>query len=249
MELFSITITSNTECVFKDTNRRSKFRAHLGRNLELRGNWSVALLELFYPITYANLRPEDLRIICTSNTESKVILARHGFYSDARSLVDELNRVMAGHFHLQLSPAGYVSLKFDPEAMFHNYTLPLPLLNILGFESFSSILGVGGIHARIPCNPRRGFPQLFSVETDIVRDQFVNNGHRKTLRCFTPSADTSSYGLSATKTFEKLLFLPVSKNRIESIDFTITDELQQEVSFASGILRAVLVFKRSGYGF
>jgi hypothetical protein len=249
MEQFSITITSSTECVFTDTNRRSKFRAHLGRNLELRGSWSVALLELFYPITYGNLRPEDLQIICTSNEDSKVFLPRAGFYNDARGLVDELNRVMVGHFHLQLSATGYLYLRFEKEAAFRNYKLPPTLLNILGFENFSTILGVGIIQAKIPCNPRRGFPQLFSVETDIIRDQSVNNGHRKTLRCFTPSADSSSYGLSATKTFEKLLFLPVSKNNLESIDFIITDERQQEVSFTSGTLRAVLVFKRSGYGF
>jgi hypothetical protein len=249
MENFNITITSSTECVFKDTNRQSKFRAHLGRTLELRGNWKVALLELFYPITYGNLSSQDLQIISNSISSTKVFLPRAGFYSDAHCLVKELNRVMYGHFQLQLSPSGFVTLKFETEAMFQNYTIPFTLQDILGFERFPPILGIGEIQARFPCDPRRGFPKLFSVETDIIREQCVNNGHRKSLRSFTPSADSSSYGLSAAKSFEKLLFLPVSKNSLESIDFLITDEHQKEVTFAYGTLSAVLVFKRCGYGF
>lgn len=249
MDQFSLTITSSTDCVYKDSNRQSKFCAHLGRTLELRGNWKVALLELFYPITYCNLRAKDLNIKCSAISGDTMFLPRAGFYSDAASLLNEINRVMIGHFQLELTANECVTLKFETAAMFHNYTIPNKLQDILGFENFPPILGIGELHGTIPCDPRRGFPQLFSVETDIIREQDENNGHRKCLRCFTPSANSSSYGLSATKCFEKLLFQPVSKNSLESIDFLITDERQQEVSFASGTLRVVLVFKRCGYGF
>jgi hypothetical protein len=249
MEQFTVTITSESSCVFKDSNRGGRFRAHLGRNLELRGNWCVALLELFYPITYGNLPSKDTRIICTTPESSEVFLPRSGFYSDGRILVDELNRVMHGHFQMRLNSMGFVALKFAPDAHLQTYTIPLPLLDILGFERFTSIRGVGEIHARYPCDTRRGFPKIFTIESDIIREQIVNNGHRKSLRSFTPSADSSVYGLSAAKSFEKLLFLPVSKNSLESIDFQIIDERQQEVSFDSGTLSAVLVFKRCGYGF
>lgn len=249
MEQFTITISSSTGCVFKDSNRQSRFRAHLGRNLELRGSWHVALLEVFYPISYGNLRAQDLQILRTTSVSSEVFIPRAGFYSDAPSLLEEINRVMHGHFQLKLSTAGYVTLKFEKDATSHNYKIPVALLDILGFERFPAILGVGEIHARYPCDPRRGFPKLFSVESDIIREQCVNNSHRKILRSFTPSAESDNYGLSASKSFEKLLFLPVSKSSLESIDLRITDERQQEVSFAGGTLSAVLLFKRSGYGF
>lgn len=249
MEQFSITITSSTDCVFKDSNRQGKFRAHLGRNLELRGNWSVALFEIIYPITYENLRAEDCRIVCTTSEASHVFLPRSGCYTDAKRLIEEINRVMFGHFVLHLNDRNYVALKFAPEAKFQSYTIPGKLLDVLGFERFSTILGIGEIHSRFPCDPRRGFPQHFSIESDIIREQYVNNGHRKNLRIFTPSADCLNYGLSASKSFEKLIFLPVSKNNLESIDFHITDERRQEVSFAYGTLSAVLVFRRTDYGF
>jgi hypothetical protein len=249
MEQFTLTISSETSCVYKDSNRGGRFRVHLGRNLELRGNWCVALLEVFYPMTYGNLPSKDSRITCTTDESSEVFLPRAGFYSDARGLVDELNRVMHGHFKLHLKSTGFVVLKFEPDARLQTYTIPLPLLDILGFERFTSILGIGEIHARLPCDTRRGFPKIFTIESDIIREQIVNNGHRKYLRSFTPSADSSGYGLSATKSFDKLLFLPVSKNTLESIDFQISDERQQEVSFDSGTLTAVLVFKRRGYGY
>jgi hypothetical protein len=249
MEEFTITVTSDSDCVFKDVNRCGKFRAHLGRNLELHGNWRVALLELLYPITYGNLRPQDCRIICTAPESSEVFLPRAGFYSDARNLVQELNRVMHGHFQVQLNSKGFIVIKFEQDSLLQTYTLPPLLLDILGFERFSTIRGIGEIHARYPCDTRRGFPKLFTVESDIIREQIVNNGHRRSLRSFIPSADSSSYGLSATKSFEKLLFLPVSKNTLESIDFQIIDARHQEVSFASGTLSAVLVFKRCGYGY
>lgn len=249
MDYFKITVTSKTECVFKNSNRAGKFRAHLGRNLELPGKWSVALFEVIYPGTFENLRREDCRIICKSKENIQTFLIRRGFYCNASTLVEEINRVMAGHFVLHLGTDNYLQLVFDHTAGTQSYLIPTTLQDIFGFERFPAILGIGEIHGRYPCDPSRGSPHFFSIETDIIREQFVNNGHQKNLRIFTPSADSTCFGISRSKTFEKLLFVPVSRNNLESIDFHITDERGQEVLFAYGAFSVVLVFKRNGHGF
>jgi hypothetical protein len=59
MEKFYVTLSSDSLCEFNEHNRVSKFRVHLGRVIELIGQYEVALCEIFFPATLFNVRSSD----------------------------------------------------------------------------------------------------------------------------------------------------------------------------------------------
>jgi hypothetical protein len=72
MEKFYLTISSDSKCEFEVHNVTSKFRVHLGRVLELKGRYEVALCELFYPSTLLNVTSED----CFITREINAVLGK-----------------------------------------------------------------------------------------------------------------------------------------------------------------------------
>jgi hypothetical protein len=241
-------VTSQTDCAFKASNTPGNFKAHLGRNLDLIGSWSVALMEVFYPNTFPNLNHDACDILCTSSESEMIFSITPGFYANSQALVNEFNRVMARHAKLSLDVHHFITLEFEPDARFQTYTFPSALVDILGFSDLETVLGIGVQHADYPCDLRRGFPQIFSIQTDLVKDQHINNRHHRVLRNFTPLADVTKYGLVTSKEFEKLVFLPVSKTCIESVSIYVADELSRPVLFTAGVTSAVLLFRRCKYG-
>jgi hypothetical protein len=248
VEKFTVTLSSDTKCVFREQNKVGNFRVHMGHTIQLQGHWSVALHEIYYPETFRNIREEDAIVrLYTSEGVQNFFLESKYYYNNAQ-LVDEINAVMDGCFRIVLDENSIVTIHFDENSGFNSYDLSETLLNILGLRQNHSLLNnKREIKGDYPCDVRRGFAKSFYLLTDIVKDQCHNNTQLKCLRKFDTSSKNVCYGFHRHKSFEKLLYIPLSKSNMEYVDFNIRDEYLRETTFDRGTLTVVLVFKRNGY--
>lgn len=63
MESFYLTLLSNSSSKIFPNNRTSRFNVHLNKELNLEGDWCVALTELSYPFTFYNVTEKHNRIL------------------------------------------------------------------------------------------------------------------------------------------------------------------------------------------
>lgn len=264
MSQFYLTVSSDSACHFRESNTTSKFKVHLGRVIELSGDWEVALFELFYPETFCNIRkgnclikkenigqlpnnPNVLRVKSQSEIQS-------GFYHTPESLTKVVNESTGDtlHFDVDASNNNKVSIYANVVALANEkviYTFSDDFLDILGFQR-GHIIEDNKISAGVaPCDLKKGLPKSLKVYSDIIADQLINSTHEKLLREAHLNPDNFKFGYQQHKTFERLVFLPVIKKNLEFLEFHIKDEQDKEISFSHGTLKLILLFRRAGNGF
>jgi hypothetical protein len=108
MDKFFVTLSSDSLCDFNEHNTISKFRVHLGRVIELIGNYEVALCEIFYPATLFNVRSSDCfltkNIVATLKTAAAQDMECSSSQVDPEykclSEVKEEHEIVVEHFHV-----------------------------------------------------------------------------------------------------------------------------------------------------
>jgi hypothetical protein len=273
-EQFFMTVSSNSTCEFQHQNKPSNFKVHLGQVLELQGSWEVALFELFVPSTLCNARKGTCQIIHekTSYDPETGELGFKGdrgftlfdlesdYYFNAASVIKEINSKLHPHLMCKLNDAKKVSVyiqEIDERGEVSSFhfspilcdILGLPRINYIGGQAMNGLLlpslsSNAIIQSDVPANMNKGLPHTLTVCSNIASDQIINNSHAKVLRSFDTDANKYKHGFTRKVEFSKLVFVPVSRNKIEYIDMYIKDDFGQEASFAHGTLTAVLLFRK-----
>jgi hypothetical protein len=276
IEQFFMTVNSSSSCEFRHQNRPSNFKVHLGRILELQGRWEVALFELIIPSTLNNARKGTCQIIHEKTSFDpetgelgfkgdrgfSVIDLDSELYFNIGSLVKEINQKVHPSMLCQLNDSKKVSVyinEIDDRGEVSSFRfspilcdiLGLPRINYVGGHTmnglFEPILSSNAIlQSDVPANLNKGLPHSLSVCSSIIEDQIVNNSHARILRTFDTDAHKYKHGFSRKVEFSKLIFLPVSRKKVEFIDIYIKDDLDKEASFSHGTLTAVLLFRKVG---
>jgi len=264
MSQFYLTVSSDSGCHFQESNKISKFKVHLGRVIELSGDWEVALFEMFYPETFDNIRKGNCFILKENigqlPNSSNILRVKsqteiqNGFYHTHESLCTALSDCTGDTLHF-----GVDADKSNKTIVYANniahanekviYEFSDGLLDILGFNRGLKIDDHTISEAIVPCDLRKGMPQSLKVYSDIIADQLINNTHSKLLREVHLNPDKFKFGFQQHKNFERLVFLPVINNKLEFLEFHIKDEQEKLVSFAHGTLKLILLFRRAGNGF
>lgn len=264
MSQFFLTVSSDSTCHFQGSNSTSKFKVHLGRVLELAGEWEVALFEVFYPETFDNVREGDCvirreNVAQLPNSASLLSVKSEcavtcGYYTTPEALCRALNDCTSDILHFEVDSengdktkvyANIVALKDERVT----YSLSDGLLDILGFRRDINIEEFKVLESVFPCDLNRGLPKSMKVYSDIIVDQIINNTHEKLLREIHLIPSKFSFGTQKHKNFERLVFLPVAKKKLEYLEFHIKDEQERELSFAHGTLKIILLFRRVPHGF
>jgi hypothetical protein len=275
-EQFFVTVKSNSTCEFQHQNRTSNFKVHLGRVLELKGKWEVALFELILPSTLNNTRkgtcqivhektsfdPETGELGFKGDRGFSVINTDFDFYYNVGSLVKEINQKLHPALLCQLNDSKKVSVyinEIDERGEVSSFRFSPILSDILGLPRISYIGGhtMNGLfeptlssnsilQSDVAANLNKGLPHTLSVCSTLIEDQIVNNSHARVLRTFDTEAHKYKQGFTRKVEFSKLVFLPVTRMKIEYVDIYIKDDLDMEASFAHGTLTAVLLFRRVG---
>jgi hypothetical protein len=92
---FFLTLSSDSPCEFKELNKPSKFRVHLGHVIDLLGKFEVSLVQLFYPATIPNISSDTCYV--QRITSGAVYKAIKCFIENGNqycmALADEINDV------------------------------------------------------------------------------------------------------------------------------------------------------------
>jgi hypothetical protein len=273
-EQFFLTLNSDTACHFRQHNRLSNFRVHLGQTIQLQGQWEVALFEIYVPSTLKNLPDEACQILhdkTSFDAETgeigyrgdrgfQTVLLESRYYSREKDLIDEINKKMMPKLQCTIDNYKRISIfinEFDDNGEISSFHLSPKLRDILGLPRvgsiggstenglFNPVLGGGAvIESDMHVDLNRGLPATLSLCTNIICEQMVNNSHTRVLRSFETGARNYKFGFVKRVEFAKLVFLPLSQDKFEYIDLLIKDDSGREASFLHGTVTAVLLFRK-----
>jgi len=253
---FFLTLSSNSNCEFSAENKASNFKVHLGRVIELTGCWQVALFELYYPATLPNLRAETCMIhrenVTTALENNELVRKKVAYTLDSKyyhteqQLLDEINNKMPEIFACEMKDKKTI-IKCNPIAS-NNERIEIilaPVLkDILGFQRNQYFKPNMVIQSEYLTDLKRGISSTLSVQTDLIKEQYINNSHIRVLRTVLIDAKNYKHGFQRRVEFSKLAFLPVAKKRLEFIHVYINDDNNEEASFSHGFSTVVLLFRR-----
>lgn len=136
---FYLILPSNSNLEMYPTNVTGNYITHLPHEIQLRGRWSVALVEMQVPYNFLHLKKEDSRIICMNTTEEVTNEIRGGLLKFAYACeADD-----SGLYHPSSSMNG---MRYD---MFHGFCKSpeelIDNLNLSVNRVFSAMAGHIGV--------------------------------------------------------------------------------------------------------
>jgi hypothetical protein len=247
-EAFYLSLNSNADGEYYEHNTSANFRTHLGKMLLLENAWEVALVEVKVPMTLYNVPQKICKVMRQSLTDEKMVFynyyLRPGFYSDAATLILELNNTLKGEIEFFLDKSSIVSITTKKASSSEIFYLETQLAKILGLAD-SKISNKHEMYKGVrPVKPNYGLCSTLNVNTNIIEHQFVDNSHNSTLRSFTTYAERYGYGFDKHYNFQKFQYRKLNCNRLEHIEINISNESNQDVSFGPNTSTSVLLHFR-----
>ncbi len=224
-------------------NTLAHYMTKLPHSIELGGQWEVGLVEVMYPHTWYNITPERGWLVVTTARNDGIgtkMTLKSGYYPNGKTLVEAVNglkKLVAGHEDIQLSFDGItkkvtVSLQNDARLEFSE-----DLGRMLGFPEklcTSTAVAEGVVDTDL------GFYSLF-IYCDLVAANVVGDSLVPLLRILRTRGQD---GQTIARTFEKPLYLPLARNRFDTIEIDIRDDAGERVAFERGKVYVVLEFRR-----
>jgi hypothetical protein len=256
MENIYLTLPSNTTDF--STNATSEFRVQLPNELQLDGEWEMALVEMQYPYSWNNLKggaqpdSQDNWILITMNGDKKKLIDGRmveinvppGHYRDVHELIEAMNEALRvwkapgskTHPLPKLVKVTYdelhkrVKLKLNTTAI-KGVILGTVLQYMLGFGGEWSRAFTKPVYkAKYPPDITGGFTTLF-VYCNLVQPQVVGNILAPLLRTVPVEGE---YGATVDKVFLDPHYLPLRCKSFDSVHIAIKDDTDTPVKFNFG---------------
>ena len=262
MESFTIELVSNATAQLFPDNTLSSFTNFLPEQLNLNGQWEVAISEISYPSMYQNVTEGIFRFFDKKLSKSSdFYYLEPGLYPSITDIIEAMNILIQDrHNHSENCIKVKVSRRTQKVRIY--------LANEgSGLAFFSTDLGHffgNNVGNEFRVKLRREGPHKPAFAYDIVRihsvmiysDLIEYNivGDTKTplLRCFPFISKLKSGDIITTgqymnyQTFSNLQFRPMLKNSFHSIDIDLRDTSGEKIPFVSvGITRLVLMFRKA----
>jgi len=212
-------------------NTVAKYTTQLHNNIELDGDWEVALAEIQYPHKFINVKGEWFRIFYNGRWTPKVYL-KDGYYPTVESLMTELQTVVEDEasdreitliFEDAMPRVGRIRMATDPGP----YLATSTLLTQLYLKTRTSI----GNETRM----------LF-VYCDILEHVPVGDELAPLLRSVVVRG---KHGDRIGERFVNPMYLPIQKKTFGSIEINIMTGTGEPAPFIDGRSTVVLHFRRS----
>jgi len=260
---FYVTLPSNASMTVYPDNTVTEYSTKLPFPLELDGQWEVGLAEMTYPITWYNVEREECRLELQFASAdlfrgNSMLFVPEGRYETARELVEETRRMVHKHFRKMakvrnntlLKPEDFLNDGFNDrtqkvtiQATGCDVVMSDKLADLLGFES--RILRQDKVEGTSAVDLNRGYNSLL-VYCNVMVDSIVGDVRAPLLRTVNVKG---RYGDSVREIFTKPLYVPVRRNRFDTIEISIKGETGRPVSFNSGSSCMTLHFKRASTTF
>ena len=250
-------------------NTASHFQVNMRQPLELDDDWEVGLSELHFPCAWDNVREGSNRILMRwrfkdSSVDKKLYLipkkVPRGYYPDTESLVAEINRIASNYAIGKLKG---VVLEYDKvsrrvtvktkgvlltdlQGKDHKVNASIKLkrdiARLLGFPDDKLIPSNRETISPYVASPTGGFHQMY-IYSDLIQPQPHPGGNIPLLRVVAVEHDREEKRYTSIN-FTQPYFMPISKSRINRIEFKIADATGKSVGFSHGNTVVTLLFRR-----
>ena len=262
MESFTIELVSNASAQLFPDNTLSSFTNFLPEQLNLDGQWEVAISEISYPSMYQNVTEGKFMFFDKKlSKSSKFFYLEPGLYPSVTDIVEAMNiLIQERHNHSENSIKVKVSRKTQKVEIylanegsglvFFSTDLGQVFGSNVGNE-FGVMLGGKGPHKPEFANDIVRIHSLM-IYTDLIEYNIVGHTKAPLLRCFPFISKLKSGDIITTgqymnyQTFSNLPFRQLLKNSFHSIHIDLRDTSGEKMPFVSvGITGLVLMFRKA----
>ena len=254
MESFTIELVSNaSEELFPD-NTLSSFSNFLPEQLNLEGQWELAISEISYPSMYQNITEGKFKFFDEKLSKSTSTYSLEpGLYTSITDIVEVMNRLIQernNHNETCITVKVIIMLADDTSSLaFCSTDLGHNFGNNVGNEFGVLMIGRG------PHEPEFAYDIVrihsLMIYSDLVEYNFVGDTKAPLLRRFPFISKLRGGDIITTgqymnyQTFSNLQFRTLLKNSFHSIQIDLRDTSGEKITFVSvGITRLVLMFRK-----
>ena len=261
MESFTIELVSNASAQLFPDNTLSSFTNFLPEQLNLDGQWEVAISEISYPSMYENVTEGTFLFFDEKLSKSSEFYhLEPGLYPSITDIVEAMNILIQGRNNHSEN-----CIKFKVSRRTQKVEIYLAMERS-GLAFFSTDLGqtfgsnVGnefGVMLRGKGNHKPEFAydivriHSLMLYTDLIEYNTVDDTKAPLLRSFPfisklKSGDIITTGVYMNyQTFSNLQFRPLLKNSFHSIHIDLRDTSGEKIPLVStGVTRLVLMFQK-----
>ena len=258
---FSLVLPSNSSSNIYPENTASLFTTKLPDDINLIGQWDVALKEIQYPITWYNIENDNGYVTIDFNSVTNPIVLQSltpviterlaitvfiesGYYSSGEQLAEELNfriktslpPAINNAINITYSiPAGKfaINISYGITVKFSRY-----MCKLMGVKPSMDTPQLGNRSADL----KRGIYSLY-VYCDACEESIVGDTKVKLLRIVPIYGEHGEY---VCHTYDFPMYTPVQTKNFSEIKIHITDDTGKSIPFRSGKSIITLHFKRRG---
>ncbi len=256
METKIIEVVSNASMNVYPGNTLSSFSNFLPEQINLEGDWEVAVMEISYPSLFQNITDGRFRYKQKDGDDTiGEITIPPGLYFTLDEILQEMKKQAAAVY-----PSKNIDFEWKVNNRDYKVEITLPhttsVLNIVS-EDLAHILGFPALFLAFGKGPHKSMYAVdilrvhsLMIYTDIIQYGIVGDTKASLLRCFplmskvrNDSVYTNQY--MNYRSFEKLQFKKLLKNSFHSIYIALRDTTGEFIPFFSvGITRLTLMFRK-----
>ena len=261
MESFTIELVSNASAQLFPENTLSSFTNFLPEQLNLDGQWEVAISEISYPSMYQNVTEGKFMFFDKKlSKSSEVYYLEPGLYPSITDNVEAMNILIQRHNHSENCIKVNLSRRTQKvEIYLANEASGLAFFSTdMGHIFGSNVGNEFGVMLRGkgPHKPEFAYDSVrihsLMIYTDLIEYNIVGDTKAPLRRCFPFISKLKSGDIITTgqymnyQTFSNLQFRPLLKNSFHSIHIDLRDTRGEKTPFVSvGITRLVLMFRKA----
>ena len=261
MDSFTIELVSNASGELFSDNTLSSFTNFLREQVNLEGQWEVAISEKSYPSMYQNITEGKFKFFDEKLSKStSTYNLEPGLYTSNKNIVEAMNKlIQERNNHNETCITVKVSRRSQKVVIIlANGTSGLAFCSTYLSQIFGNNVGNEFGVLMIEKGPHE--PEFaddivrihsLMIYSDLVENNIVEDTKAPFLRCFPFISKLKGGDIITTgqymnyQTFSNLQFRPLLKNSFHSIHIDLRDPSGEKIPFVSvGITRLVLMFRK-----
>ena len=262
MSSFTVELVSNASFDCYPNSTLSSFTNFLPEQINLDGEWEVAITELLYPSLYQNITEGKFFYLDEATPDTKpsdYYTLDPGLYPSISDIVNEMNRKIQEREKYEKT-----SIKLHVNKITQRISLSIPNQNSLLVIFSANLCHVFGCEEAVYCmgvftseaGPKFNYDivriHTLMIYSDVVGYNIVGNTKAALLRCIPFISKVKNGHIISTgqymnyQKFPTLQFKKILKNSFYSIKLELRDSYGEKVQFNSvGVTRAVLMFRKT----
>lgn len=259
---FYLTLPSTSSNQYFPENTSTRFSTQLPRNIQLSGEWLVALVEFQFPCTFLTVSEVgDISMIINENEHQSEKLL-NGYYETVEDFVTVLNKSeilkskvafnyskTSKRVSVEIKDFSHTSTRANPIEVIHarasankinKLSLPETVSLQLGFKPGTNLATVR--QAPHMSNILLGIPSQLFIYCDIVEQQFVGDVVAPLLRIVNVETKNYTFGSQKMQIFSSPHYMPVLRREFQNLEIDIRTNTGSPAPFQFGTVVVKLHF-------